>query len=519
MRYLPTLLGCLLSVLCTRGLAQNLPPAPQEADFPSAFHEPYELTFIVDDLPPEYRGDEEVTFTIALLDDRDLQVVTRVLPANGQLDFQLPVNYPAVSVGISFRDYQKTCWVDGDLTVRINAILPIGGEGYSEQLYGPAAAVTMAYDSMYAQIDARLFEYSFMSIQKVLQDETLPMQTRYERALLTYDSLLTEHATYLQSKPTTFQAYWSGSLEHYFTDALASTGIGYEGELPVAMVEHIRAARPLLVEIPTAGNYWTQMLYYTRKAWQKKQSATSGTVADRHLAYARDAVRLLDERLPPAHADLLKLQFRNEDPRVRRAQLNIALATITTPWVREVMEKRISQLSQQIAALDAWLSQPVAMAAGNEFGKLSSTTSNEAMLYLADTSLTDTEFVQQLRAAFPGKALYIDFWATWCQGCLLQFPASKQLRGELTEDPVEFIYLCSTAGTDQKEWEATVAKWELSGTHVLVPADRMASLMRLFSFYGYPHYLLIRPDGSLQVNDLYPSDLTAEQLRSMLVGK
>ena len=165
--YRATLLGCFFSLLCTGGLTQDLPPAPHEAEFPTAFLEPYKLTFIVDDLP---------------------------------------------------------------------------------------------------QINPRQFGYSFFNIQTILRDETPPMQTRYERALLKYNSVLTEHATYLSSKPSTFQAYWLGSLEHYFTDALASTGIGYEGDLPTAMVERIRAARPLLVEISTAENYWTQMLYYTRDA-------------------------------------------------------------------------------------------------------------------------------------------------------------------------------------------------------------------------------------------------------------
>lgn len=518
---LPALIGFLLTLFCVSlnsVAAQDFPPAPHEADFPTAFDEAHTLTFIVDNLPDDYQGDQEVIITHYVLDDRNQVAVTELLPPNGRIDYQLPVPYPALGVEINFAEYGKWCWMDGDLTVRIDYQKDNTGS-YPEQFSGPAAGLAEAYDEVFVNIDMRRFSYFLPMVRRWLQDDDYPIQERYERAVMVYDSLLMDHANYLQTTPPAFQTYWRQTLEQDFSTELAGFGIRYKGNLPPAMVQRIRTARPQIIDIATAGNYGTQQLYYAREAFLRMEMDTTSSDLDRSLTYARSAVRLLDERLPPAHADLLKLQLTNKDFRLHRTQLEVALPTVVTPWVREVMEERIDDLTEQIAALNAWLTQPAGNTSKTGFGQAVSTLPNGARLYIMNNSLTDTAFVQQLRTSFSGKAVYLDFWATWCGGCLLQFPASKQLHGDLKEEPLEFVYLCSDAGTDQEEWEKTVAKWELPGTHIFLPADRMESIMALFGFRGYPNYLLIRPDGSTIANDLYPADLTASQLQTAVSGK
>lgn len=88
-----------------------------------------------------------------------------------------------------------------------------------------------------------------------------------------------------------------------------------------------------------------------------------------------------------------------------------------------------------------------------------------------------------------GKYIVIDFWGAWCYWCMKGVPDMKTYYAKY-KDKVEFI------GVDVRDkeevWKATVAKNEMSWTHVmnLTPTD----VPVLYGISGYPTKFILDPD-------------------------
>lgn len=54
-----------------------------------------------------------------------------------------------------------------------------------------------------------------------------------------------------------------------------------------------------------------------------------------------------------------------------------------------------------------------------------------------------------------GKILIIDFWASWCQDCILALPATKELKDKNPE--IEFVYFSLDRSYEQ--WNKGLAKY------------------------------------------------------------
>ena len=92
-----------------------------------------------------------------------------------------------------------------------------------------------------------------------------------------------------------------------------------------------------------------------------------------------------------------------------------------------------------------------------------------------------------------GKVLFIDFWGTWCGGCLGAFPYSNEIYKSLENLPVEFIYLCINSKKDA--WQNIIKKYSLEGKHYLLSRDQSAMLLEVFNFNGVPRYMLVDKEG------------------------
>jgi thiol-disulfide isomerase/thioredoxin len=117
--------------------------------------------------------------------------------------------------------------------------------------------------------------------------------------------------------------------------------------------------------------------------------------------------------------------------------------------------------------------------------------------YMDIGELTELEYVgsifEEIQESNAGKVLYIDFWGTWCGGCLGAFPYSNELYKSLEKLPVEFIYLC--INSNKEAWQNTIKKYNLEGKHYLLSRDQSAMLLEVFSFNGVPRYMLVNRNG------------------------
>jgi thiol-disulfide isomerase/thioredoxin len=84
------------------------------------------------------------------------------------------------------------------------------------------------------------------------------------------------------------------------------------------------------------------------------------------------------------------------------------------------------------------------------------------------------------------KAVYIKFWATWCQPCLKEMPHFEHVKNEYG-DYVEVIGINIGINDDRKAIEATIKEFGLT---MPMAIDKSGNLAQAFKFIGTPYHLL-----------------------------
>ncbi|MBC3789078.1 TlpA family protein disulfide reductase [Spirosoma utsteinense] len=108
--------------------------------------------------------------------------------------------------------------------------------------------------------------------------------------------------------------------------------------------------------------------------------------------------------------------------------------------------------------------------------------------------LKGTEFSTGRLLSLPstaGKYVYIDFWGTWCAGCVEEMPALRTLYNELDKTKIEFVGIVCH---DSPERLKTYLKKEcISWPQIL--ADSTNQLVDSYRIKSYPTSVLIDPQG------------------------
>lgn len=114
------------------------------------------------------------------------------------------------------------------------------------------------------------------------------------------------------------------------------------------------------------------------------------------------------------------------------------------------------------------------------------------------------------------KVLYIDIWGTWCGGCINAFPYSNKLHEELSNENIEFIYLC--VHSDESNWKKVINEYSIRGKHYLLSNDQFAVISEKFNCYGVPRYIIVNKDGVIvdEVAKLPYSEALKDELLILL---
>lgn len=117
---------------------------------------------------------------------------------------------------------------------------------------------------------------------------------------------------------------------------------------------------------------------------------------------------------------------------------------------------------------------------------------------------------------FKGKVILLNFWASWCVPCVVEFPALLEL-ATLREDKVVLIALSVDTAVQNIERFFKKHQFNIDPENVIVAHDMNKSISQdLFQTTLYPETFIIAPDLTIQKKITGMIDWTSDSTLSMI---
>ncbi|MEM6265536.1 MAG: TlpA family protein disulfide reductase [Bacteroidota bacterium] len=232
----------------------------------------------------------------------------------------------------------------------------------------------------------------------------------------------------------------------------------------------------------------------------------------------------IDSLYSSPRSDILKLFIGTIDylagaknPEQQKLMLETVIPTMNTDWCKQLLKEQHDLAIEALEKQELTLSEAVPFTSNLKLGRPTVELPTGARLYVAD-SLDANTLLESMKSSFKGKALLMDFWATFCRPCLDEMPHSRQLQQEAKNLSVEFIYLCTDNGASYEKWKSQVAEFGVRGTHILVNDETIRELLTQFKNRpAYPSYVFFDKDGTHQPDAVRRvSELTIEKLTTLV---
>ena len=111
-----------------------------------------------------------------------------------------------------------------------------------------------------------------------------------------------------------------------------------------------------------------------------------------------------------------------------------------------------------------------------------------------------------------GKVVYLDFWASWCGPCKMQFPHTKKVKEHFAGKDVAFVYV--SIDEDAAAWEKAMKQYDLTGLHTRVEGwgDKLA---KNYGVASIPAYFLIDKEGNFAIDNTPRPSQTEELIKAI----
>ena len=109
-----------------------------------------------------------------------------------------------------------------------------------------------------------------------------------------------------------------------------------------------------------------------------------------------------------------------------------------------------------------------------------------------------------------GKAVWINFWATWCPPCQAETPVLRELAETYRDRGLELIAI-SVQETTPEDVKAYAERYELDYT---IGFDASGHIFDLYKAYVLPTQVFIDPDGIIR--EVVPGELSVETARARI---
>ena len=126
-----------------------------------------------------------------------------------------------------------------------------------------------------------------------------------------------------------------------------------------------------------------------------------------------------------------------------------------------------------------YLYPPVAIGVGDE---------------MADGELYDPQGGVHHLSEFKGKYILLDFWSVGCAPCVASIPELE----EIAERYKDTLVVISINTDPEKPWKEFINKRKMGGNQWNELRKANTGLAANYQVKGYPHYVLISPDGKVQ---------------------
>lgn len=118
---------------------------------------------------------------------------------------------------------------------------------------------------------------------------------------------------------------------------------------------------------------------------------------------------------------------------------------------------------------------------------------NQTYLYSLDENKSKS--LKTVLDEYSGKALFIDFWASWCGACRNNIRNSEQARTYLKNNDIEMLYI--SLDKDAKKWEQAISSDLIVGKHYCCEMGFESALCKYLSIMSIPHYVLLDKNHNL----------------------
>jgi thiol-disulfide isomerase/thioredoxin len=104
-----------------------------------------------------------------------------------------------------------------------------------------------------------------------------------------------------------------------------------------------------------------------------------------------------------------------------------------------------------------------------------------------------------------GKAVWINFWASWCPPCQSETPVIRDLAERYADRGLEVVGI-SVQETNFDDVRAYAERYQLGYT---IAPDLSGDIFRLYRLYGLPTQFFVGPEGAIRSVVLAPLDEAA----------
>ena len=262
------------------------------------------------------------------------------------------------------------------------------------------------------------------------------------------------------------------------------------------------------------------MSYYQKtsnlKSYNKLAVKAFATFSDTLVAInTLKTIEFLDKNFIPSKADYLKIKLGSMDQNEQITIDEIVLNNLTTDWCKKVMDAQYQNIKDNSRTIKTILEESKPISSKLTIGQSITELSFGAKLYSYNKE-NASELLSTLKTAFKGKAMLLDFWATWCAPCLSEMPFSKKLQNDANNLPIEFVYLCTSNNSTLDKWKSKIVELKIPGTHIFVDESIENELMRLFTVSGFPSYILINSNGIIKSEFKRPSSTDVKTLNKLI---